>query len=273
MTGTPGYSDLERALEALTVPEDLAQRHLAALAAAAAAPGTSWLRAAETGGARGEVVPLRTRSRRVPLKATAAGVVVGAVLASGAGVAAASTARPGDALYGVKTARERVQLSMTREGESRARLELRLARTRLAEAAELLREGDVQRAVATLARADAALASAAAQGGDDVDAEVATELDRRVVVLGGLLDGGLPETAADAAREAVERALDRGAAARPNDSRGPRVTPPRGKPAPGPSATAPGRSGDRPSGPPSGRPGPGDHPTGRPDGAPSRGGR
>ena len=264
MTGTPGYSDLERALESLTVPEELAQRHLATLAAAAAAPGTSWLLAGEP--ALAEVVPLR---RRMPLKATAAGVVFGAVLASGAGVAAASTARPGDALYGVKTTRERVQLAMTRQGESRARLELRLARTRLAEAAELLRQGDVHRAVATLARADAALASAAAQGGDDVDSEVATELDRRVVVLGGLLDGGLPEPAADAAREAVDRALDRGAHARPNDPQGPRVTPP-GKPSPAADPSAP--PDGRPSGPPEDR-GPDDHPTGRPDWVPSRSGR
>ncbi|HEV2888804.1 MAG TPA: DUF5667 domain-containing protein [Frankiaceae bacterium] len=260
MTGNDGYVDLERALGALTVPEDLAQRHLARLEAVRAMPG---------------VVPLAPRrSRRNAVRATAAGVVVAGVLASGAGVAAASTAVPGDALYGLKTARERLQLAMSREGESRARLELHLARTRLGEAAELLREGDVHRAVTTLARADAALASAAAQGGDAVDAEVAQELDRRVVVLGGLLDGGLPETAADAAREAVDRALDRGARTPPpRPAPGPHATPPAGgKPSPVPSATPPARPNGHPAPRPTGHPAPG-HPTGRPASVPSRGGR
>ena len=260
---TDRYSDLERALESLTVPEDLARRHLARL------------EGARVSDLPANVVPL-ARPRRTALRATAAGVVVGAVLASGAGVAAASTARPGDALYGVKTAREQMQLALTRKGESRARLELRLARTRLAEAAELLRSGEVSRAIATLARADAALASASAQGGDEVDAQVAGELDRRVLVLGGLLDGGLPESAADAAREAVSRALDRGAA-----PRGPQEHPAGqgngGKPAPVPSATPdappddPGPPGD--PGPPFDNPGRGDHPTGRPTAIPSRAGR
>ena len=252
---TDGYSDLERALGALTVPEDLAQRHLARLAAAR----------------EPNVVPLR-RPRRTALRATAAGTVLGAMLLSGAGVAAASTALPGDALYGLKSARERVQLSMTRHGESRARLELRLARTRLAEAAELLRQGDVQRAVATLARADAALASASAQGGAEVDKRVAEELDRRVVVLAGLLDGGLPSNAADAAREAVERALHR---ATPDT---PRATPtPGAKPTDVPSAQPTSRPTVHPTGRPSQAPGHGVRPTRRPtptqapQQAPSRG--
>lgn len=256
--------DVVRALEGLSVPESLAQRHLARL------------EAARVGGEN--VVPLRSPRRRA-LRASAAGVVVGAFLVSGAGVAAASTSLPGDPLYGIKTSRERVQLSMTRPGESRARLELRLARTRLGEAAALLRSGDVHRAVTTLARADAALASASAQGGDEVDAQVAGELDRRIEVLGGLLDGGLPETAADAAREAVERALDRGGAPRGN---GPAVTPPGGgQPSQQPPADPPGKSGDhRPdhAGDPNhpdhpGRRGPSEHPTGRPTAIPSQGAR
>lgn len=260
MTGPDGYADLERALGALSVPEDLAQRHLARLAAAR----------------EPNVVPLR-RPRRTALRATAAGTVLGAMLLSGAGVAAASTALPGDSLYGLKNARERVQLSMTRAGESRARLELRLARTRLAEAAALLRHGDVDRAVATLARADAALASASAQGGDEVDARVAQELDRRVVVLAGLLDGGLPTSAADAAREAVERALDRGAA--PRGPAGPRPAPastPETRPTDVPPAKPSERPSERPTAPPGETvepPGRSDHPTGRPTSVPSQRGR
>jgi hypothetical protein len=238
-----------QALRSLSVPDDLAARHLARLAAAPA----------------GTIVPLRPR--RTALRAGAAGVVVGVTLISGAGVAAASTARPGDMLYGLKTARERLQLSMARHGDSRARFELRLARTRLGEAAELFRHGHSDRAVETLARADAALASARAQGGAAVDADVDSELDRRVEVLGGLLDGGLPDTAADAAREAIERAVDRGAhPAKPVHPEHP--TPGDTHPTPGPE--------DHPTPAPApttrptpDHPGPSDHPTGRPTAVPS----
>lgn len=233
------------ALRSLDVPDDLAQRHLARIEAAR----------------HENVVPLRPR--RTAVRATAAGLVVGATLLSGAGVAAASTALPGDTLYGLKNAREHLQLSMTRHGESRARLELKLARTRLAEAAQLLRHGHSDRAVTALARADAALASAAAQGGTDVDAEVAGELDRRVEVLGGLLDGGLPEAASDTAREAIQRALTRGAHPRPDhpaqggDGHG-------NKPDPLPTPTSVPDPHPTPS-----HPGPDDHPTGRPTAIPS----
>lgn len=240
--------DAERALLALSVPEDVAQRHLARLAAAQATGETA------------VVVPLRSRRRAA--RASAAGLVLGATLASGAGVAAASTAQPGDALYGVKTARERLQLAVARPGNSRAHLELKLARTRLGEAAALLRAGDTARAVETLARADAALASAGAHGDPRVDAEVAGELDRRVEVLGGLLDGGLPTNAADAAFEALERAVQRGGRARngavtPGRPDSPGKSGEKGRPkdakqSPGPSGppASPGRSGEHRTGPP-----------------------
>lgn len=240
-----------RALQSLSVPDDVAARHLARLAVEAPA----------------NVVPLRPR--RAALRAGAAGLAVGVTLISGAGVAAASTARPGDLLYGLKTARERFQLSVARHGDSRARYELRLARTRLAEAAELFRNGHSDRAVETLARADAALASARAQGSDAVDADVDSELDRRVEVLGGLLDGGLPDTAADAAREAIERAVDRGA--RRPASHGHAGQ--NGQPSPGDTHPTHG-PGDHPTPTPSthatpDHPGPSDHPTGRPTAIPS----
>lgn len=249
---------VESVLRALDVPEDLAQRHLARLEAARAG--------------RENVVPLRPR--RGAVRATVGGAVLAATLVSGAGIAAASTAQPGDALYGLKTARERLQLSMARDGDSRARLELKLARTRLGEAAALLRDGNADLAVETLARADAALASAGAHGGALIDDEVAGELDRRVEVLGGLLDGGLPNTAADAALEALERALLRGGRARADDGD-----------APGRSGDAPGRGGPKPTrgaepadvtptSPPAGspepKPGRSGHPNGPPTEIPSR---
>jgi hypothetical protein len=172
------------------VPADLAGRHLARLAAT------------------------RVEGRPAPqghrVRAVLAGTAVAAALVFGVGVAAASPTGPGDALYGFKTTRERLQLAMARPGDSRARLELRLGRTRLGEAAGLFRAGEGHRAVETLARADAALASARAQGSDRIDAEVAAELDRRIDVLERLLAGGLPANVTAAAREALDRALARG---------------------------------------------------------------
>ena len=217
--------EVEAVLRALDVPEDVAQRHLARLEAARVS---------------GEnVVPLR-RPRRRTLRAGIGGTILAATLISGAGVAAASSSQPGDVLYGLKTARERIQLSMARDGDSRAALELKLARTRLGEAATLLREGETDLAIETLARADAALASAGAHGGAAIDEEVAGELDHRVEVLGGLLDGGLPDNAADAAREALERAISRGGRIRPAEGD-----------EPGNSGTAPGRT-DNPQPTPAG---------------------
>ena len=244
-----------RALLALTVPDDVAARHLTRLTTLRTTPAT--------------VAPLR---RRTGLRAGAAGFVFAATLASGAGVAAAGPAQPGDALYGLKTARERLQLAMARPGDSRARLELKLARTRLGEAAALLRAGDAALAVETLARADAALASAGAHGGAEVDREVEAELDRRVEVLGGLLDGGLPAPAADAAREAIERAVERDRPAAPP------VQPPVGRPSetprpsdkptkkPTPADVRPSRAAT-----PTERPDRTEHPTGRPAGKGGRG--
>jgi hypothetical protein len=173
------------------VPGPQAERHLARLAATRVE----------------NVLPQRRDGH--PVRALVSGVVVAAALVFGAGVAAASTTRPGDALYGFKTTRERLQLAMARPGDSRARLELRLGRTRLGEATGLFRAGEGHRAVETLARADAALASARAQGSDRIDADVANELDHRIEVLSRLLSAGLPANVADAAREALDRALAR----------------------------------------------------------------
>lgn len=171
------------------LPDDVAERHLARLAATRAGAPPS---------------PPRHRVRGV-----VATVVVAAALVFGAGVAVASPTRPGAALYGFKTARERIQLAMARPGESRAMLELRLGRTRLVEAAALFRAGEANLAVETLARADASLAAARAQGSDRVDAAVTAELDRRIGTLRRLLDGDLSPTVREAVREALDRALAR----------------------------------------------------------------
>ena len=237
--------EIVQALLALDVPEDVAARHLAMLAEP-----------------RSNVLPLRRR--RTALRATVGGLALGTALVAGAGVAAASTALPGDPLYGLKNAREHVQLAMARHGDSRAELELKLARTRLGEAAALLQHGHTDRAIETLARADAALASARAQGGDRVDLAVDDELNHRVDILGDLLAGGLPDTAADAARDALGRAIARGA--HPTRPTHPAAPADHGRPSDVPSATPSAKPTDHPTHPahPSG------HPTGKPTEIPSR---
>ena len=171
------------------LPEDLRARQLARLAAVTA----------------GGEIPA-PRLRRPRLRVALAGAVIGALLAGGVGVAAASTAVPGQPLYSLKTAREHLQISLARSGDSRATLHVKFAQTRLDEAAVLLRHNEPDRALATLARADAGLAKARAQGSADVDSRAESERARRVAVLTGLLRRGLPAPAADAARDAIERA-------------------------------------------------------------------
>jgi hypothetical protein len=97
-------------------------------------------------------------SRRALVSAMA-GVVL--LVTSGVAVAASGAALPGDALYTVKRGSERVQLLLTLEPESGARLHLDLARERLTEAVAIsgTRPGSLPQvltaAVAELERAEA----------------------------------------------------------------------------------------------------------------------
>lgn len=248
------------------LPEDLANRHVAALTSAS----TSWgARASTSWGARASTT---WRPSRRSVRTAVGGGVLAVTMLGGVGAAAASSALPGETLYGLKTARERVVVALAHPGDDRAAVHLAIARTRLGESATLLRRGRTELGIKTLARADAALAAATAAGSDDIDKRADAALDNRVAVLSALLDGGLPEQAADAAREAIERALsrDQGKPDEPGSSGqgrndGTRDGTPATTPG-GPPATAPGST-QRPTAKPTpagGRPAPAERPHGRP---------
>jgi hypothetical protein len=281
---TPAGSDLDDGLDADAVdravtrlvadavlPDVLADRHLALIAAAGVSRDLA--RAART--AR----PAQGRKWRRRVVVGSFGFGLATTLFGGVGVAAAANSRPGDFLYGVKTAREHLQLAFARAGDDRAALHLRFARTRLGEAASLLRDGHTTDALRALARADADLAAAEAQGSDDIDASADDALSHRVEILSGLLSGGLPDNAADAAREAIARALQhehpatgpgKGGSGKPTDTpatpthspdpQRPTAPPRTGQPTPKP---APSR---RPTAVPT-RPTPRPHPTAAPRGS------
>jgi uncharacterized protein YjeT (DUF2065 family) len=208
--------------------EELASRHLAVLRLAAqpAHPAPA--------GAR---ITSRSRLRRSGAAAAGAGLAI--TVFAGVGVAAAAQARPGDLLYPLKTAREHVVLALASPGPERARLHLRFAQARLAEAAALLRDGRTRAGLAALADADSELAAAQAQGSADTAQAMADALNRRVAVLEGLLAGGLPAHAADAARAALARALGHGSASGPPATRPARRPTPSRAPVPhGPQSPA-----------------------------------
>ena len=88
-----------------------------------------------------------------------AGAFAVALIAGGLTAAAASnTSLPGDPLYGVKLAAERVQLTLTFDSASRARLQLHFADVRLDEAQRLFALGRKQEAVRLVAQYDSAVA-------------------------------------------------------------------------------------------------------------------
>lgn len=183
------------------LPDELAARHVAELVEAS----TSWgARSSTSWGARASTT---WRPRRGTVRTVVGTGVLAATMLGGVSVAAASSALPGDTLYGLKTARERVVVALAQPGDERAAVHLGIARTRLAETTELLTRGRSDLGIKTLARADAALAAATAAGSDAIDDRADDQLANRVAVLTALLDGGLPEQAADAAREAIERAI------------------------------------------------------------------
>jgi len=161
--------------------------------------------------------PVR-RSRPVAVGLVAAALLV--LMASSA-VAASSSALPGEALYGVKRAVERVRLSFPGGPAPKAQLHLEFADRRLAELQELLaqREAgedvDVGAAMKAygqeLAKAERDAEEALALGSDDSFIEhVLARLDRHVQRLEFIRDNRVPEHA----RDAIQRAIDNAQMAR-----------------------------------------------------------
>jgi uncharacterized protein DUF5667 len=109
----------------------------------------------------------RSEKRGTPLawlprpaaRLTFAGMVAIGLVAAGITAAAASdTSLPGDPLYGVKLGIERVQLAVTLDSASRARLQLHLADVRLGEAQRLFSMGRKGDAITLVNEYEAAVA-------------------------------------------------------------------------------------------------------------------
>jgi len=205
---------------ALEVPDDVARAHLALLSP--------------------DVVALeRKRPRhRVVLVIAAAILTVG--LLGTAAVAASASSLPGDILYPVKRAVEKVELSIHRDPSSRARLHLEYAQRRLAELSALLAERRIGQTVDVGAEmsayrdeiAAAQLALTGDIGNPDFTGlldSVSAQLQHHIDVLTALQQIQLPEPA----QSAIENAIENANRARANVGGGLRPE----KPVPGPKQT------------------------------------
>jgi hypothetical protein len=114
--------------------------------------------------------PIRLGRRLRPVLLAAAGVAASLALLAGGVSAASSTSLPGEPLYGVKTAIERIQLTLPADPATRARLQVQFADRRLGEAQRLAQQGRVPEAVGlvdqyttTIAAADVSAATGVQQ--------------------------------------------------------------------------------------------------------------
>lgn len=185
-----------RATLVQSLPEDVQGAHLAALRADRA---------------RSVVVSVPARPRfRVARIAIVAAIV--AVLGCGSAVAASAEALPGDPLYGLKRAAERISLAMHRDPTGKAALHLQFAQERLDEIAALRAAGeDASGLVDDLeeelnaAEHDALNAQALGRDVEALLAHVQAMFDKHI----GVLTGVLEKVGSDQAKEAIQRAIDR----------------------------------------------------------------
>jgi hypothetical protein len=172
----------------------------------------------------------RSRWRR-PLTALLA---AGLTLAVGVGSVAASQA--GGPLYGVRIWAE--TLTLPSEADARAQAELQRLQDRLAEAAAATAAGDTNAANAALEAYAAIVNEATDDAGNDVSAAAKLETGVRsnIDVL-TVLSGRVPN---DAARDAIQRAIDRSDSALDKMHGNPNVVPPAAEPSrsPKPDKTA-----------------------------------
>ena len=218
------------------VPADVAGRHVAAL---------------QADRRRNVVVAPRLR-RPTGLRVVAASLVAGILLVLGAGgaVAASANTLPGDSLYGVKRAVERVSLAMHRDPVGRAGLQLQFAATRLSEIQALLAAGrDTSEAIDGLENAlsgaeeEALHAVALGKDADALLAHVQEMISKHIAVLEGVL-----EKVPDQAKDAIEHAIENANKAKANVQKGQGKPDDVGPPSepPGNSGNAPGNSGNAP---------------------------
>jgi uncharacterized protein DUF5667 len=229
-------AQVARASLVRSVPEDVARDHLAGLRAD-----------------RARSVVTLPRVRRSPAVRLASAFVLAAmllVIGGGSAIAASSSALPGDPLYGVKRAVERVSLAMHRDPVGRAALHLQFADVRLHEVSALVLAGkdpgslvDDLEAELTEAEEDALHAVALGHDADALLIHVRAMIAKHITVLRGVL-AKVPDPAKDAIQHAIdnaEKAGDnvrhgRGNLNRPADPGGSRPTAP-----PGRNGTAPSR--------------------------------
>jgi Domain of unknown function (DUF5667) len=189
--------------------------------------------------------PLRRRFRLARIALVAAIV---AVLGCGSALAASAAALPGDPLYGLKRAAERVSLAMHRDHPGKAALHLQFAQTRLEELQTLRAEGrDVSDLAADLedelnaAENEALEAQALGRDVDALLAHVQAMFDKHISVLQDVLNR-VPDQAKDAIQKVIDKAKEHEAnVGHPTDHGKPEDA---GKPtsAPGKSGDAPGRN-------------------------------
>ena len=206
---------------AVEVPDDVARAHLAAI--------------------DDTVVPFERPHRRRRLALTLIAAVITVVLLGGAAVAASASALPGDVLYPVKRAVERIELTIHSDPASRARLHLQYAQRRLAELSALLAERRVGQNVDVGAEmsayqkevAAAQLALAGELGNPSFAGlldSVSAQLQHHIDVLTSFQDYHLPAPAQDAIQNAIARATDARAnvGGKPAETpgSGPKKTPP-----------------------------------------------
>lgn len=169
------------------------------------------------------VAPIgRKRSRR-RLAVTLLAAAVTVVLLAGSAVAASAGALPGQLLYPVKRAVEKIDLTLHRDPASRARLHLQFAERRLDELSTLLelrRSGqnvDIGAAMSAYQAEISAVQAAVDDASPSAQLEallghVQDELAGHVAVLEQLRDNVVPSQA----RDAIQNAIDRAETARTN---------------------------------------------------------
>jgi hypothetical protein len=184
---------------------------------------------------------------RKPKVRVAAVALIGAaflIFGAGSAVAISSGAVPGDPLYGVKRAVERVSLAMHRDPAGRAALHIKFAENRLQELAAMALAGkDTSEVVEDLqqelegAEIDALHAQALGLDADALLAKVQAMISKHVAILTDVL-AKVP----DQAKDAIQRAIDNAEKAQANVQQGrskpkgpsvdhgkPSSTPPRGR--------------------------------------------
>lgn len=245
-----------RALATEPLPPETRERHLALIRQTLPAPR--------------RIRPFLGLRRRVAVVVTA--VTTALTFSGGVTYAAAQQALPGDALYGLKRATERLALAVERDQAEDAKLRVSFAQRRLREAvaAPELVDELVAEAIAQL---EAAASVPGAAGSQSLD------------VIRELLEGRLPGPASEQAQYAlaqvcVDLALERNEQVPPACAAEAEATPPAGEPSTprqsvqggaGEQAPAgPPPPGPQPAGPPppEGRPPAGQPPAGQPPAAP-----